>query len=219
MGEPRAVILRIVKRNAVSPSGRDGGRGGAKGGAVSLDPRLREPQALAALRTAFRRDGAIAISGALTAASLRALHAATSRGFTRTFVPDRYSYGAMPLHADMGGIVSFVESITGSSSKMSGLGAIPAGSVARFGHGDYTLLHDNLPVAPAHRIVAFVVIDDWDASSGGDIVWTRDGETLLRLSIMKNILYVIREEKGSRAFVKYVNHRAGRTSFRLILLS
>lgn len=216
MAERRVAGSGIVKRNTISARGRYGDRSNSRRNGVSLDPRLRDPQALAALRTVFRRDGAVAVSGALTPASLRALRAMISRGVTRTSVPDRYSYGTMPLRTDIDDIVSFIKSVVGSSPKLSMLSAIPFGSVARFGHRDYTLLHDGLLPAPARSVVAFVVIDDWDPSFGGDIVWTRDGETLARLSPVKNTMYLVREEIGSRMFVKYVNHSAGRRLLRII---
>lgn len=170
------------------------------------------------MRAAFRRDGAIAVSGALTGASLEEIRRCTGRPvFARNNAhvmrsPDRHLFALFAIAWDVSPLADLVRVISGSKS----LGAIfPEGGVA-FRSGDYTLLHDELLPAPRDRVVAFLVLDDWDTRFGGDIVWVKRGETLLRIAPAKNTLYIVREERGSRMFVKYVNHRAGKRSLRII---
>ncbi len=79
----------------------------------------------------------------------------------------------------------------------------------RFGHRDFTLLHDD-QLSSERFVFFYTLTSDWNASSGGSIVFSfGDAREPLIFEPKANSLIILKVPKGMREFVKYINHTAG----------
>lgn len=76
----------------------------------------------------------------------------------------------------------------------------------KFGHGDYTLLYDEL--APGKGLVVSLELSGMDEAWGGYTSFIQGSEEVVRQVPVENALFVINQE-GLHSFTKYVNHHAG----------
>lgn len=128
------------------------------------------------------------------------------------FEPDRCSYTDLTLPLiSRGTFVSlaffdFVRNATGLKVKDVRL------SGQRFGHRDFTLLHDDQPAAERF-VFLFMLAPRWDVSWGGSMIFSfGDERPPLVFEPRGNALVLLNVPPGMREFVKYVNHHAKNTS-------
>lgn len=126
------------------------------------------------------------------------------------FSAERHSFTNVPLtQAHRGFFASpaffdFVRVASGINVRDVRLGAM------RFGHRDFTLLHDDQ--LSDERFVFFYtqVSPRWKSNFGGSIIFSfGDEREPLIFEPKHNTLVLFKVPKGMRDFVKYVNHYAG----------
>lgn len=83
-------------------------------------------------------------------------------------------------------------------------------SIRKFGHGDYTLLHDSEKEKSKIGFL-FFICDDWNLNFGGNVFYK---EKNLIVNPKENRFFVMK--KSSRKFVKYLNNKCGKKNFVLI---
>jgi hypothetical protein len=88
-------------------------------------------------------------------------------------------------------------------------------NVNKFGHRDYTLLHDNNLEVDRIEFI-FMIGENWDESYGGQIVYKDEKEEGIVFSFEGNSFCLIDRKKGMGKFVKYVNHLSGKNSIYII---
>jgi hypothetical protein len=153
------------------------------------------------------------VLGEICTASAIARLRSSCRKWRTECLPDRYRYETCDAQLPEQ-LVRLIALVTQTRA------AIPAnGSARRFSHGSYTLLHDEETRSDAKRtpaLRAVLFLDDWDAAWGGELVFVKDGETLLRVTPRANTLIIVEQRKDVHWFVKYVNHNAQKRSFILV---
>lgn len=162
-----------------------------------------------AIRQAYRQDPklpTVALGQFLTPAAFQKIKREMAAGWKRVSIPDQYCHEARPSPGTMREVRSFAEAIAGKAPLKEGS--------RRFGHRDYTLMHDELPEQPG--VLALLFLDDWDARWGGQLVFMRDGMTLGQFTPSANTLLVVERKKGVRSFVQYINHRAGKRKLMML---
>ena len=90
--------------------------------------------------------------------------------------------------------------------------------VLRFGHGDYTLMHDNEKLG--ERIEWFMFFSDfWDETFGGQIVYSRfdSVDESFVFPVAGNSFILIKKARDLGRFVKYINHLVGKKKLVLVL--
>lgn len=133
-----------------------------------------------------------------------------------TKIADKYSYEEMGDLSGVGRLFSskefldFANFITGKKFYNIKL------NISRFGHRDYTLLHD-LDEKREGVEFFFIFCDEWNDKKGGHIIYTdneENGKSLI-FPVLGNSLALI-NKRGLGKFVKYVNHLAQDKGFILI---
>lgn len=139
----------------------------------------------------------------------KALDSCESESVSR---PDKMSFTSLKLPQTLRALFAspafyeFVRNATGIRATDVRLGAL------RFGHRDFTLLHDDAP-AGERFIFAYMLASSWEPSWGGSLVFSYGDERDPFIFEPKgNVFVLIKTTKGLRDFVKYVNHRAGKES-------
>lgn len=176
---------------------------------ASINAAYLDKDMLAAIRQAYKQDKnlpTVALGRFLMPQALIELAKETGRGWKRTAIPDRYSYETRAAPPAAKELRAFAKLVTGKEPLKE--------TAKRFGHRDYTLMHDEA-VEPA-GILALLFLDGWDEAWGGQIVFVKDGETIGRFAPGANTLLLVERKKGVRSFVQYVNHHAGKRTFRII---
>ena len=179
-------------------------------GESPITAQYRDAAIQRAIKSALRQDPRlpiIALGAFLTPSALRALKRTASEGWRRTGVPDRGLYAVRsPRTALQREIRAYVRALTRSTTVQE--------PDRRFGHRDFTLLHDHEQPKPGWR--AFLFLDDLPAECGGQLVFSADGETLGTFTPRENTLLLVRQRRGVHSFVQYVNHRAGKRTVRIL---
>lgn len=92
---------------------------------------------------------------------------------------------------------SFIKFITGKS--LSSL------EIKKFGHKDYTLLHDS--ESQSEGIKAFIFIcEKWEPDLGGNFVFTKSTGQTFYITPMENSISIVNKQKDWKEFIQYVNH-------------
>lgn len=81
--------------------------------------------------------------------------------------------------------------------------------VYSFSQKDYTLLNDSYTEKPGVDII-FDLTAGWVPAWGGTITYINGTGDALKLPSRQNSLILVRRQKNSQRFVKYVNHNAGK---------
>lgn len=120
--------------------------------------------------------------------------------------PERHSYTELTLSQPLRGFFAspaffdFAWNATGLKIKDVRL------SAQRFGHRDFTLLHDE-QAAHERCIFIFMMAPLWDASYGGSMIFSYGDERApLVFEPRGNTLVFFKVPKDMREFVKYCNH-------------
>lgn len=133
----------------------------------------------------------------------------SSRG-KENYVPHEHRFFEMPLDREIKEIfssrafINFISEATGVD-----IGGFKM-CARKFGKGNFSLMHDDLP--SAKRFVLFYTISPsgWDSKWGGASVFSfGDERAPLVFENIGNSLTLISVPSGMRDFVKYVNHFAG----------
>jgi hypothetical protein len=168
-----------------------------RGGSMhSINPFYKKKEILAALQKAFKQEGSVAIGEVLMPEVWKKLR--QEQNWIRRTIPDRYNYEehtAFPMQRELR---SFARRITGSTP-------VPEKN-RRFSHRSYTLLHDKELRKPG--VVALLFLDSWNEAWGGKIVFMKNGKTLEEFMPRANTLLIVKRDKNTQYFVKYVNHHA-----------
>lgn len=129
----------------------------------------------------------------------------------KTRVADRYSY--TPLRIEIlekllssREFLKLMQMISGKKIKKSIV------SVRRFGHGDFTLIHDSERNG-ARLEFRFLLMERWHTLNGGHIVYTSMKREPLLMPLQGNGLLLIDKPTDMHSFVQYINHKAGKENF------
>ena len=135
---------------------------------------------------------------------------ATKAKFKRECRPDRESFSKAGTPKPIKRFLDSAE-FSGFLSRVLGKkAAIGDSSLFRLEWKSYVLLHDEEDEKPGIDIV-LEFTPAWDEMWGGAITY-RDAEGEFRtISDAENTLFIIERKKGIRQYVKYVNHRAGKS--------
>jgi len=171
-----------------------------------VNPFYLKNEMIATIKTTVRTEGMVLLREFFLPSSFTVLDKSTRNGWSLRCVPDRYCSQTRPAHPVRSLIRSFSRLVTGKEP----LSQLPL----RFSHRSYTLLHDE--DSSASGVVALFFLDDWPQGCGGEIVFVHHGTTILRVLPVKNSLLLVRCARGTRYFVKYVNHKAKKRSFRVL---
>ncbi len=125
-------------------------------------------------------------------------------------IPDRFSYSEVKMKElenffSSREFISLISFIAGRKIKKAGI------STKKFGHRNYTLLHDSEQMKPSIDIF-FDIIPIWDSNWGGSIVYRNAGQELFRMLPVANSLTIVDRKKRMYRFVEYVNHKAGKNA-------
>lgn len=127
----------------------------------------------------------------------------------RKIIPDKYSYGELES-AESEEVHSFIRKIAGEEDLKFKT------EVKKFGHRDFTLLHDSETVGERYEFFIFVC-DEWDSEWGGMKVYadSSDSDPLVFLPI-GNTFCLVRKGEDMGSFIKYINNHAGENKFVLV---
>lgn len=125
--------------------------------------------------------------------------------------PDRMSFGSLELPQSLRALfvspafLDFVRAASGIKVKDVRLGAL------RFGHRDFTLMHDDAPAHGRCMFVYMIAPNSWESTRGGSLVFSYgDERDPLIFEPRANSFILLKTEKGMRDFIKYINHTAGK---------
>jgi hypothetical protein len=131
-------------------------------------------------------------------------------------VPDSYSYDLLDFSElkkvfEGEDVRKAIENILGKKA-----GELKV-EVKRFGHRDYTLIHDSENVGERFEFF-FFLCPEWKAESGGMKVYSSSSEDAEPLVFLPegNSFCLIHRKKDMNSFVKYVNNLAGKKNFVLV---
>ncbi len=175
----------------------------------AINPQYRERNTLRAIAAALRTDPrlpSVALGEFLLPKAFRELKAATKTGWKQSGVPDRGMFSTRENVAAQQAIKKYATTITKAKHVVE--------QNRRFGHRDFILLHDHEEPKPGWR--SYFFLDEWDPAWGGRIVFVKDGEYLGVVTPQANTLLIVKQEKGVRMFVEYVNHHAGKNTIRIL---
>jgi hypothetical protein len=166
-----------------------------------------------AFRKAFRQNKELpqlALGEFLERKEFIALQQAKA-AWKENYVPDRHRFDELTrpvprISTALGAITKFIDDVTGKKPISEG--------IRQFHHQSFTLMHDKTMQKPA--VVAYYFLDEWNEEWGGQIVFFKNGKTLGSFTPRANTLLIVERRKGVRSFVKYVNHKAGKRSFRVL---
>lgn len=163
-----------------------------------------------AIRQALKQDPrlpVVALGAFLTPRAFRTVERSARTGWRRTGVPDRGIFATRSSRSMLQReIRAYARTLTRADTVQE--------PNRRFGHRDFTLLHDHEQPKPGWR--AFLLLDGLPAECGGQLVFSADGETLGTFAPRENTLLLVRQRRGVRSFVQYVNHRAGKRTVRIL---
>ncbi len=114
-------------------------------------------------------------------------------------IPDKHSYSTLKNE----NIENIFYGMNAFFSKVTGKNKISELKVMRFGHRDYTLIHD-LESRDETQFF-FFSFDSWKNEWGGSIVYSDEEGNPIIFPPLKNGLGIIDKGKGINNFVKYVN--------------
>lgn len=175
----------------------------------TINPQYHEANTVRAIKAALRTDPrlpSVALGEFLLPKAFRELKSATNTGWKKSGIPDRGLHDVRARVAAQRPITAYVTAITKAKTVKE--------QNRRFGHRDFILLHDHEEPTPGWR--AYFFLDEWDPVAGGRIVFVKDGENLGVVTPQANTLLIVKQEKGVRMFVEYVNHHAGKNRIRVL---
>ena len=125
-------------------------------------------------------------------------------------IPDRFSYSEVKMKElenffSSREFISLISFIAGRKIKKAGI------STKKFGHRNYTLLHDSEQMKPGIDLF-FDITPVWDLNWGGSLIYRDAKQELFRLPPLANSLTIVDRKKGMHRFVEYVNHKARKNS-------
>lgn len=123
-------------------------------------------------------------------------------------IADRFSYSDVVIPKQVATFFTskeflrLISVITGKKLKRCEL------SIKKFGHRDYTLLHDSEALKPGLEFF-FDINPVWNPAWGGSLVYRDAQEELFRLHPTANALTIVNRKKGMFRFLEYVNVKSG----------
>ncbi len=178
-------------------------------GETPITAQYRDAAIQRAIRQALKQDPRlpiVALGAFLTPAAFRAIDRNARTGWRRAGIPDRGLYATRSALSAQRAIRAYTRALTRADTVQE--------PNRRFGHRDFTLLHDHEQPTPGWR--AFLFLDDLPVECGGQLVFSADGETLGAFAPRENTLLLVRQRRGVHAFFQYVNHRAGKRTVRVL---
>lgn len=175
---------------------------------VEINPLYTDDDIRAQLNDALSMEEdlpALALGEFLTPESFKSLQTELDEGWIHDTVPDRYAYSTRKHPAVKSALHAFVTSCFQEPLSCDHL---------RFGHRDFTLMHDHKEPTPG--LLALLFMDELPDDAGGTFVFMKNGEILGSFTPQKNTLLLVYRKQGVHDFVKYVNHRAGRRALRIL---
>ncbi len=112
-------------------------------------------------------------------------------------------------------VIRFIAEITGKKRKREI--NFNQAQVYSFSARDYTLLNDSYKEKPGIDLI-FDFTDGWGPSSGGQITYVNGTGDALQLPIQPNMFALVRRQKNTQRFVKYLNHRVGKKKRLFVLV-
>lgn len=175
----------------------------------SINQLYLQSETLEQVRKAYERDPdflSVAIAQVLTKDALERTIRECRRGWKPSLRPDRHSYA---VHDE----IPVQEDLRELTRRISGKEPLRTENLS-LRHRDFTLLHDEEQQKAG--VLGILFLDDWDAEWGGNIVFMKQGEVLGTFTPARNTLLIVRRKRGTRMFVQYVNHKAGKKSFAMV---
>ncbi|MBS3152787.1 hypothetical protein J4230_05250 [Candidatus Woesearchaeota archaeon] len=78
-----------------------------------------------------------------------------------------------------------------------------------FCHGNYGLLNDSLKENCNVKVIVEFT-KTWNYDANGYSSFVQNGEEILRINPVRNAVTIIKVNKNTKSFVKYINHLAGK---------
>jgi hypothetical protein len=162
----------------------------------------------------FAKDGSIQLHQFLIPAMAEKVRAAVSRAsLVQEYAPDRYSFHepkSVPIGKQLQNVLKATHEIKDIISTIVQKQVKYQDSCWRvYQHKDYTLLHDKNKEQPGYDVIIDLT-PDWDNRACGYHSYVDgNGTELVRVQPAMNALTIVKRDKNTMRFVKYVNHRAG----------
>lgn len=171
---------------------------------MHLNKTYLEKKAQENIRKLFNQEGSIQLRAFFGHQSyLRLLDTIKRKKFKRFYKSNLYAYHAVSIHekesADL--LAYFFYSLFKKKP------TLVSARAYSFQHGDYTLLHDATAETPG---ILFLIelTPHWESTYGGYHSFIQKNKELLRIYPVGNTLTLIRTQKDTRSFIKYINHTA-----------
>lgn len=130
--------------------------------------------------------------------------------FIKKRIPDKFSYSEAKSSflKNMFNCSEFIEYISGIAGIRFKRAEI---KILRFGHKDYTLMHDSLRSEDGFHFVLFFC-DGWGAEWGGNKVILKNGQNFV-LTPSRNSFIFFKLDRGNMEFFQYIRYFAGKREF------
>jgi len=127
-------------------------------------------------------------------------------------IADRFSYSEHDIDINLlkdKAFLSWISEITRKKAKNVNYRCL------RFGHKDYTLLHDSEAIGD--RLEFFILImKRWDTKWGGHTVYVAHDQQPILFPLEGNSFNLIQKTKNRHKFIQYINHHSGKENLYII---